>query len=281
MRGAYPRRSSLRFCKFIWLDWYIRKLALTSTYSIAAPILATAVGLSGAALGLWLTGAHKRARVLVPFSAGVLLGVAVFGLVPEIALEAGWFSALALFGAGYGCLYLVNRYAYPVCPTCSHDHDHGACSTELHGFAAPLLIAAAMHSFLDGWSVASSQLTAPLGLRLAVPLAVTLHKLPEGLALGGILRASTKSRSSAVLWCIIAEGATLIGGIAALWMAPRLGSEWVTYPPGLMAGWLFYLGWHAVHEEWRRRGPRTAFIFASFGLALAAVIQRGAEAFHH
>ncbi len=280
--GAARRKpgSSRKFFLFIWLDWYIRNLEFTSTYSAAAPILATAVGLGGAAIGLWLTGAHRRARILVPFSAGVLLGVALFGLVPEIALEAGWFTAIALFAVGYGALFLVDRYAYPVCPTCSHDHDHGACSTELHGFAMPLLIAATLHSFLDGWSVASSQLTSPLGLRVAVPLAVALHKLPEGLALGGILRASTKSRSEAVLWCVIAEGTTLLGGLAALWMAPRLGSEWITYPPGLMAGWLFYLGRHAVHEEWKRRGPRAAAICAALGLALAAIIQRGAEAFH-
>jgi zinc transporter ZupT len=245
---------------------------------LTAPVLATLVGVCGAALGLWLTGARRRARVVVPLSAGVLLGVALFGLLPEMVTEQGWPISLVLFAAGYVLLLLVNKFAYPVCPTCSHDHDHQACESELHGFAGPLMAAAALHSFLDGWSVATVQLTAPLGLRIAVPLAVALHKLPEGIALGGILRASVRSRSSAMWFCILAEGTTLVGGALGLAMGPHLGTRWITYPLGLTAGWILYLAYHAIHEEWRRRGAGAAFVSALTGMTCAAVIQRGAEA---
>ena len=50
------------------------------------------------------------------------------------------------------------------------------------------------------------------------------------------------------------------------------------YPLGITGGWLFYLGFHAVHEEWRRRGAAPAFVPALTGVAGAAVLQRGAEA---
>ena len=241
-------------------------------------MLATVVGVGGAALGVWLTGLRERARVVVPFSAGVLLGVAVFGLLPELASEIGWGVSLALFAAGYGALLLVNRFVYPVCPTCAHDHDHNSCSTELHGFAWPLVAAAALHAFLDGWSIATVQLAVPLGLRVAVPLAVALHKVPEGIALGGILSASLRSRNAAFAWAAVAESATVVGGALGLGMAPRLGSEWITYPLGIAGGWLFYLGYHAVHEEVRRRGARAAFVSSLSGVAGAAVVQRGVEA---
>jgi zinc transporter ZupT len=216
---------------------------------------------------------RRRARFVVPLSAGVLLGVVGFGLMPELIVEAGWGPSAALAAAGYGLLLVINRYAYPVCPTCSHDHDHNACETELHGFAAPLIGAAAVHSFLDGWSIATVQLAVPLGLRIAVPLAVALHKLPEGIALGGILRAAVKGRGAAFGWCIVAEGATLIGGAVGLWMAPKLGTAWITYPLGITAGWLLYLAYHALHEEWRRRGT-PALASAVAGLAGAAILQR-------
>lgn len=229
--------------------------------------------MGGCALGLWLTGLRRRARFVVPLSAGVLLGVVGFGLLPELVTETGWGPGLGLAAAGYGLLLFINRYAYRVCPTCSHDHDHNACETELHGFAAPLICAAAVHSFLDGWSVATVQLAVPLGLRIAVPLAVALHKLPEGIALGGILRAAVKSRSAALGWCIVAEGATLVGGALGLAMGPHLGTRWITYPLGITAGWLLYLGYHAFHEEWRRRGA-PAFVSALTGLAGAAILQR-------
>jgi zinc transporter ZupT len=248
---------------------------------MTAPLMATVVGLGGAALGFWLTGLRKRARLIVPFSAGVLLGVALFGLVPELAVEIGWPPSLALFAAGYVLLLTVNRFVYSVCPTCAHDHDHESCATELHGFAGPLIAAAALHSFLDGWSVATVQLNVPLGLRVAVPIAIALHKVPEGIALGGILRASIRSRAAALGWCVVAEGTTLAGGFLGLATAPHLGTQWITYPLGITAGWLFYLGYHAVHEEWKRRGPAPAFVSAACGIAGAAAVQRGVESLFH
>ena len=155
----------------------------------------------------------------------------------------------------------------PVCPTCSHDHDHDRCATELHGFAVPLIAAAAVHSFLDGWSIATAQIAVPLGIRVAVPLAIALHKAPEGIALGGVLRASMHSRAGAFGWCAVAQGATLLGGALGLAMAPRLGSQWITYPLGLAGGWLAYLGYHAVHKEWRRKGSGARIRFPLAGMA--------------
>lgn len=238
--------------------------------------LATAVGLAGAALGLWLTSLRQRARLVVPFSAGVLLGVAILGLMPELAAESGWPLTLALAGGGWCLLFLANR-SYSICPTCSHDHYHASCSMELHGFAAPLISGAALHSFLDGWGIAASQWAATPGVRIAVPLAVALHKLPEGIALGGILLASMKRRSVAMAWCAVAEGATLVGGAAGLFMAPYLGARWTIYPLGLAAGWLCFLGYHAVHEEWKRRGATPTFSSAAAGMVGAGILQRGAE----
>jgi zinc transporter ZupT len=250
---------------------------LGSASGIGAPALATAVGIAGAAIGISLTGLRKRAQVVVPFSAGILLGVALFGLVPELALDIGWVATALLFAAGYGALLFINRFVYRVCPTCSHDHDHNACATELHGFAAPLITAATVHAFLDGWSIATVEMGATLGLQLAVPLAVALHKIPEGIALGGVLRASVRSRAVATAWAVVAEGATLVGGALGLFLGPHLGSGWITYPLGIAAGWLFYLGYHAVHEESKRRGIRAAFMGAMAGIGGAAMVLRGME----
>jgi zinc transporter ZupT len=250
---------------------------LSFTSGIAAPLLAAIIGIAGVFLGLWLTGAHRRSRIVVPFSAGVLLGVVLFGLLPELIEDSGWLRVLPLFGAGYGLLFFINRYVAPVCPTCAHDHNHEACDTVLHGFAAPLISAAALHCFFDGWGIATAQFAAPLGIRIAVPLAIALHKIPEGIALGAMMRASVNSRSSALWWPVLAESVTLVGGILGLLIAPHLSAAWTLYPLGVVAGWLFFLGAHAVHEEWKRRG-RLAFLPALTGVAGAAVLQQGVEA---
>ena len=254
-------------------------LAHYPTASLLTPALATAVGVCGAVIGIWLTEARARARVIVPLTAGMLLGVALFGLLPELLEEAGWAVCLALFAVGYAALAIPARFGYSVCPSCSHDHDHIACSTELHGFATPLLAGAALHSFFDGWSVAAAQLAVPAGLRFAAPLAIALHKAPEGIALGGILCASMKSRGRALTFATLAEVTTIAGGAFGLWLAPQLGAKWIVYPLGVTAGWLCYLGYHAAHEEWKRRGAVRAFTAAAAGMAGAALILRGAEAF--
>jgi len=109
---------------------------------------------------------------------------------------------------------------------------------------------------------------------VAVPLAVALHKLAGRHRTGRILRAAVKRRTAAVGWCLLAEGTTIVGGVAGLAMAPHLGTQWITYPlgsrrlavlPGLPR---------------RARGVETARRAAGLrigagGVAGAAVIQRG------
>lgn len=247
------------------------------TSGIGPPLFATLIGVAGVFLGLWLTSAGRRTRLVVPFSAGVLLGVVLFGLLPELTEEIGWPVTLLFFAGGYAVLFIINRHVAPICPTCSHDHNHQSCDTVLHGFAAPLIGASMLHSFFDGWSIATVQAAPHHGIRLAVLLAVALHKIPEGLALGAIVRASVSSRSTALAWGVSAEATTLAGGILGLAIAPRLGAAWITYPLGVAAGWLFFLGAHAIHEEWKRRGPVPACMTAFAGAAGAAVLQQGAE----
>jgi zinc transporter ZupT len=248
---------------------------------MAPSLAATATAICGGGLGLWMGGARGSSRLVVPFSAGMLLGVALFGLFPEMANQLGWAICLLLFAGGYGVLFAINRYGYPVCPSCSHDHDHNACTTVLHGFAVPLVSATAVHAFVDGWSMSSVQAIAPLGIRVTVPLAVGLHKIPEGIALGAILWASMRSRPAALAWCVAAESCTILGGALALVLAPRLGTAWILYPLAIAGGCFFFLGFHALHEEWKRRGAVPAFMPAITGAAGAAALQQWVHTLFH
>jgi zinc transporter ZupT len=148
----------------------------------------------------------------------------------------------------------------------------------LHGFAVPLVAATAVHAFLDGWSMATVQAVAGMYVRVTVPLAVGLHKIPEGMALGAILWASMRSRPAAFAWCVAAESCTLLGGAVGLVLAPKLGAVWILYPLAVAGGCFFFLGFHAIHEEWKRRGPLPAMMPALTGAAGAAALQQGVHA---
>ena len=251
---------------------------LVSSGGLGIAVLATAAAFLGAVIGVFLPAAHQKARFMVPFAGGLLVGVSLFGLFPELVSAIGWGKGLLLFVVGYLVLLGINRYVVPICPSCAHDHDHEACHTLLHGFAGPLVLAAAVHSTLDGWSIVTAQSAAPLGVRLALPMAVVLHKIPEGIALGAILREAVVSRRGALIWCLLAEAVTLVGGAAGLELAPLLGQAWLSYPLAIAGGFFFYLGFHAVHGEWKRRGAIPAVMPALTGAAGAAALQQGVRA---
>ena len=56
------------------------------------------------------------------------------------------------------------------------------------------------------------------------------------------------------------------------WLTP---ANWVSYPLAIAGGTFLFLGVHAVHSDWKRRGARPAFIPAIAGAAGAALLQQG------
>ncbi|HUA86790.1 MAG TPA: hypothetical protein VMB85_23195 [Bryobacteraceae bacterium] len=238
-------------------------------------LVITVIAVASAAAGVWLTSLfqvwHSISRRLVPFSGGLLMGVALFWLMPEMAETLGWRGAIAWTVAGFAALALIDRYLYPVCPACSHSHQHDDCETRLHGFAVPLLIAAGVHSLLDGWIAASAQ--EAVVIAPALLLAIGFHKAPEGVALGVITRASVSSRFAALGWCALAQSATLAGAGMESVLAPHLDGNALHKLLALAAGSFLYLGGHAIHGEIRRSGPAPAFWPALTGVAGSSVLR--------
>ena len=164
-----------------------------------------------------------------------------------------------------------------MCPSCSHEHEHehDHCSTALHGFGPPLLIAASLHAALDGWSVVAADGASNgwAGLGGAFALAVAVHKIPEGIALGVIARAALESRQAALWWSITAELMTMAGAGLEIALAPYLGQTLLHALLAIAGGAFVYLGVHAVHGEWRRRGAGAAFYPAITGIAGLGVLR--------
>ena len=216
-------------------------------------LLSSSLAMAGAATGVWMSGIPDIARRIVPVSGAVLLLLSLFWVMPELGALLGWPLGPALMLAGFAGLFLIDRYVYPVCPTCSHTHDHDSCSTRLHGFAAPLIAAALIHSIFDGWALAAGQAGDLPGVQSAMAAGIVIHKVPESIAYGVILRAALQRPGMALVWALVAQAATLLGAVLAFVMAPRIGSAWIAVLLALGGGTFLYLGFHAVHGEWKRR----------------------------
>ena len=170
-------------------------------------------------------------RYIVPVSGILLAGVALFGLIPELASQIGWLWTIPLATAGFALLTVLDNRGYAVCPSCSHGER----------FAGSLVAATAVHALVDGWGLVAVRDRGSAAT--AITLAILLHKAPEGFALGAMLRASTPSVSRAALFCLVAELPTLLGGAAGLWATPP---AWADYMLAFVAGTFLFLGSHAV-----------------------------------
>lgn len=229
--------------------------------------------LLGAFAGIRMAEIPAVSRRVLPFSGGLLVGIALFWILPEIAGHDRWHGACAGLLAGFALLWLIDRYLYPVCPSCSHTHHHEDCRQSLHGFAAPLLIASGLHSFFDGWSLGVSQQKGYEGLKVAFLVGIGVHKLPEGLALGALLLAALGTEWRAMLGAAAAQSMMIAGGALALLIADRLAAQLTMAFLSVAAGAFVYLGYHAVDSEYQQRGFRTAWMPALTGAAGAAVLR--------
>lgn len=200
-------------------------------------VLAAVLAMACAVAGIVASGG-RRAHILVPVSGGLLAAVALIALIPETAGEIGWPVALVLAGCGYGLLEKFDRMGLPVCPSCSHSH----------GFSGPLVAATAVHAFVDGWGMMAIRGSSAQSASTAILGVLLLHKIPEGLALGAILRMSAGKAGRAVGLAILAESPTLLGGAVGLWAAQ---ARWIDYPLALAGGAYLFLGVHAI-RAWVR-----------------------------
>jgi len=212
-------------------------------------------------LGVWLGSLPTIARRLSSLNGGLLIGIATFWILPEVATDSGWPVALAWLTAGFGLLYVIDHFVQPVCSTCSH-----AVSTVL-------LVAAAAHCFLDGWLIQASLVEGQRQMTAGIIAGIILHKIPEGVALGVMLRSALKSETKAMLASGGLQFVTWLGivaeGYASSYIAPGLIQGLLA----LTGGGFLFLGYHAVH----RAAP--VFVPAFAGALGAALIGQGLRLF--
>ena len=229
---------------------------------MAAAWLLFLLALIGIIAGALIGQSRMLSARVAALGGGLLFGIGLFFVVPEIAVTTGFVGASALavvFGAVF---LLVNHYLTHTRrspdPRQSPNHQHSPD----HGVLAPLLFASSLHSFLDGWSVRALPAQNLAGLGVLIGLA--LHKIPEGLALGWISRRSTRSASKAILACSTVELPTLLGA----WIEPKanrsavavFGIESPALILSVVAGSFLFIGFHTVIPERKKQGVVLAFL---------------------
>lgn len=216
---------------------------------MAIALLLTFLALIGAALGIVLGRSSLFSSYVAAAGGGLLFGICLFFLVPEIAEVSGWGAACGLTLVACLLLALIDHLFL-------HSRD-----TTTHFALGPILAATAIHSFLDGWSVRALG-----GMRMATvsaSLGLGLHKLTEGLALGWITRQNLKQYWKAALAVTAAEAFTVLGGFVEPYANrtgfAAFGSWWTSTVVAIIGGSFLFLGIHTVMPNRRRPGVILVF----------------------
>lgn len=219
---------------------------------MAVAWLLTALAVAGVIGGVLMGQARTVSSDLAAAGGGLLSGIALFWLLPEVAEISGWAAAVIIAALACGAMLALDRVFM---------HANGA---HMHHTLMLLLIAASLHSFLDGWSVRAFYDVHAFA-SLAVPLGLALHKIPEGLALGWVTHKSLGA-AKAIGASATAEFMTVIGAF----LEPRvnhfgmaqLGAHWTALMFGVIAGSFLFLGVHVLWPEWKRARVLVLFFAA-------------------
>ncbi len=235
-------------------------------------ILLTFCVVTGIALASTYSAKHadlqRRAQ---PWIGGLLVGIVAFWIMPELAEEHGW--TVAVFGVSASVFFLaaIDRYVCPICPFCAAGlHSHGPAARHVSAFGWPLLVVGLIHSFVDGWTIALSQVASTSPASLALSWGAFAHKIPESVAIGFLAARLTSSRARAIGIVLLVQTAMLAGSVlceATGGLENRLSLLGV--PAGAC---LLFFGLLALREESRVSGRFQAVRAASLGMGFCGTV---------
>ena len=177
---------------------------------------------------------HDRLHLLLGFSSGAVIAVALFDILPEIFSLGGGAGYLPLAGLGFLAFFALERY------TAMHrarEHEHRAAphEQELGALSAAGLT---FHSFLDGVAIGVGFQTSP-AIGLLIALGIIAHDLSDGLNTVTVVLAHGNPIRRATFWLGLDMLAPLVGAASTLLVDLDGILPWIL---AFFAGSFLYIG---------------------------------------
>jgi len=154
---------------------------------------------------------RDRLHLLLGFSSGAVLGVALFDILPEVFALDGGSSYMPIVALGFLAFFGLERYTAMHRPR-EHAHAVAAHEQELGALTAGGL---ALHSFLDGVAIGVG-FQASLQMGLLIALGVIAHDLSDGLNTVTVVLAHGNPLKRAIFWLTIDMITPVIGAATTL-----------------------------------------------------------------
>lgn len=200
-------------------------------YISIASFIATLLG------GIFALRFKDKLHLILGFSAGAVIGVAFFDLIPEsIEISSGIYdiSSITLITAiGFIIYMILDRTIF----FHSHnDHDEQDIHNKRGILGATSL---SLHSLLDGIAIGLAfQVSSELGLVVAI--AVLVHDFSDGLNTVNMIIKNNGSKKSAFKWLIVDSLAPVLGVISTMFFT--LPTNILSIVLAIFAGSFLYIG---------------------------------------
>jgi zinc transporter ZupT len=186
--------------------------------------------------GLFALRLRDRLHLILGFSAGAVIGVAFFDLMPEALNLAGSthtpFFITSIMALGF-VLYLFADRMFVL-----HVHDHDEHSHEVRrGILGAGSLSA--HSFLDGIAIGLAFKISP-AIGLVVALAVLVHDFSDGINTVNMIIKNTGDRAQALRWLVIDALAPVAGVLVTLFFTVSESQLGILL--ALFSGFFLYIG---------------------------------------
>lgn len=236
---------------------------------VASLLAGLATGLGGVLVVLLPRLSRRVYDALLGFSGGVMLSAATLTLLWP-ALERGGIPSvtLGLFAGGLAVLFLERSVP--------HLEPHFAPRLNGPGTRLSLLLAAAvtLHNLPEGLAVGVAFAPGTGNFGLIVALAIALQNIPEGLAVATPLRAHGSSRLAVVLWATtsgLAEPVAAAAGFHFVSNVQALVPFGLAFAAGAM---VFVVSDQLIPESHRQPSDKAPTLALLAGFLLVALLLR-------
>ncbi len=215
--------------------------------------------------GLFAIRFKDKLHLVLGFSAGAVIGVAFFDLIPE-AIELGKKfytpSTITSFVALGFIIYLVlDRTLFLHSHKDVHD-EHGHESTHRGVLGAGSL---SIHSFLDGVAIGLAfQVSSSIGAVVAI--AVLVHDFSDGINTVGLILKDGGGKAKAFQWLMLDAVAPLVGVTSTLLFT--LPEQTLSIVIALFSGFFLYIGASDLIPESHHAHPK----FLTTGMTILGVL---------
>jgi zinc transporter ZupT len=235
-------------------------------------LLAVATFLSTLGGGLTALKNQKRLHYILGYTAGIILGVIAFDILPEIfklvyANNIDPIKPMIALVVGFLLFHIIEK---SILMHSAHESEYGAHHHPRVGIFSALALSA--HSFLDGVGIGLGfQVNPTVGF--AVAIAVIGHDFADGLNTVSLMLANKNSSKKAFLLLLLDAVAPVLGAVSTLFF--QLSTPDLVLYLGFFAGFLLYIGASDIlpqaHES---KSSKITILLTVIGVAFMFVVTR-------